>query len=145
MSMKGEGNMEKLSNAQQIKRLYEEVLSDCVEHSRIELISYAQQKSGNKYTDGMLTGALRTLVTDGEDYICVRRGWYKKKSPKDMEQDSNTLIEAYVGILQEALKKCQNITSDPFHVLRMSAEERKHMADIEKCILMISEIVDNIS
>lgn len=71
-----------MSNAQQIKVFYKEVLEDQREHSRIELFNYAKRKSNNLYTDGMLTGALRTLVTDTDDYICVRRGWYKKKTEK---------------------------------------------------------------
>ena len=72
-----------MSNAQQIKVFYKEVLEDQREHSRIELFNYARRRSNNLYTDGMLTGALRTLVTDTGDYICVRRGWYKKKSREE--------------------------------------------------------------
>ena len=75
--------MDRLSNAQQIKELYKELLADSQEHTRIELFAYAQQKSGGRFTDGMLTGALRTLVTDTNDYICVRRGCYKKKSTEE--------------------------------------------------------------
>lgn len=136
--------MNQLSNAQQIKRLYEEVLADCGEHSRIELFAYAQEKTGNKFTDGMLTGALRTLVTDTEDYICVRRGWYKKKDTAEIAQEPNALVEAYIGILKEALRKCQNITYDPFRVLKMSIEEQRKMSRIEACITVISETVDKI-
>ena len=35
--------MDRLSNAQQIKELYKELLADSQEHTRIELFAYAQQ------------------------------------------------------------------------------------------------------
>lgn len=72
----------KSSNAQQIKKLYKELLSDCQKHSRTELFTFARKNSGDNFTDGMLTGALRTLVTDTDEYICVSRGWYKKRIHK---------------------------------------------------------------
>ncbi len=136
--------MDTLSNAQQIKALYREVLADQEEHSRIELFDYARRNSANRYTDGMLTGALRTLITDTDDYICVRRGWYKKKDGEDRAQEPNSLVEAYAEVFRETLKKCGNIKSDPFRVLRLGQDERSRLADIENCIAVISETVERL-
>lgn len=96
------------------------------------------------YTDGMLTGALRTLVTDTGDYICVRRGWYKKKSREERIQEPNSLVQAYVEIFQDTLRKSKNITSDPFRVLKMPQEDVKNLERIEKCITMISDTLEKI-
>ena len=131
-----------MSNAQQIKVFYKEVLEDQREHSRIELFNYAKRKSNNLYTDGMLTGALRTLVTDTDDYICVRRGWYKKKNREEKIQEPNSLVQAYVEIFQDTISK--NITSDPFRVLKMPQEDVKKLERIEKCIAMISDTLEKI-
>ena len=145
-----------MSNAQQIKVFYKEVLEDQREHSRIELFNYAKRKSNNLYTDGMLTGALRTLVTDTDDYICVRRGWYKKKNREEKIQEPNSLVQAYVEIFQDTIRKSKNITSDPFRVLKMPQEDvkkleemlqvisRELMERIEKCIAMISDTLEKI-
>ncbi|WP_274420885.1 hypothetical protein [Blautia sp. XA-2221] len=133
-----------MSNAQQIKVFYKEVLEDQREHSRIELFNYARRRSNNLYTDGMLTGALRTLVTDTGDYICVRRGWYKKKSREERIQEPNSLVQAYVEIFQDTLRKSKNITSDPFRVLKMPQEDVKKLERIEKCITMISDTLEKI-
>ena len=133
-----------MSNAQQIKVFYKEVLEDQREHSRIELFNYARRRSNNLYTDGMLTGALRTLVTDTGDYICVRRGWYKKKSREERIQEPNSLVQAYVEIFQDTLRKSKNITSDPFRVLKMPQEDVKKLERIEKCITMISDRLEKI-
>jgi hypothetical protein len=133
-----------LSNAQQIKVFYKEVLEDQREHSRIELFNYAKRKSNNLYTDGMLTGALRTLVTDTDDYICVRRGWYKKKNREEKIQEPNSLVQAYVEIFQDTIRKSKNITSDPFRVLKMPQEDVKKLERIEKCIAMISDTLEKI-
>ncbi|MBO5153360.1 MAG: hypothetical protein J6C00_03275 [Eubacterium sp.] len=136
--------MDKVSNAQQIKELYKEIMEDNVEHSRVELFAYANQKSGGRYTDGMLTGALRTLVTDTADYICVRRGWYRKKNSEERDQEPNSLIETYTDIFQEALRKCNNITSDPFQVLRMKQDDLNKLGEVEKCMKYISGTIDKI-
>lgn len=137
-------SVDKKSNAQQIKELYKEVLADNAEHSRMELFAYASQKSAGRYTDGMLTGALRTLVTDTDDYICVRRGCYKKKSSEERTKEPNSLVEAYIDIFQEALRKSKNITSDPFQVLRMSQDDLKKLVEIENCFKFISETIEKI-
>lgn len=133
-----------MSNAQQIKVFYKEVLEDQREHSRIELFNYAKRKSNNLYTDGMLTGALRTLVTDTDDYICVRRGWYKKKNREEKIQEPNSFVQAYVEIFQDTIRKSKNITSDPFRVLKMPQEDVKKLERIEKCIAMISDTLEKI-
>lgn len=136
--------MDKKSNAEQIRALYKEVLADNAEHSRIELFAYASQKSGGRYTDGMLTGALRTLVTDADDYICVRRGCYKKKSKEERGKEPNSLVDAYVDIFQDTLKKSKSVTSDPLQVLRMGSNDLKKLSEIEKCIQLISETIEKI-
>ena len=133
-----------MSNAQQIKVFYKEVLEDQREHSRIELFNYAKRKSNNLYTDGMLTGALRTLVTDTDDYICVRRGWYKKENREEKIQEPNSLVQAYVEIFQDTIRKSKNITSDPFRVLKMPQEDVNKLERIEKCIAMISDTLEKI-
>ena len=130
--------MNKSSNAQQIKEFYKELLSDHQEHSRRELFDFALKRSGSKYTDGMLTGSLRTLVTDTDDYICVSRGWYKKKTLSDRSQESNSLVDAYAEILSDALKKSKNITSDPFKIMKMSSSDK------EKIINIIADTLEKI-
>ena len=136
--------MERLSNAQKIKKLYKEVLADGQEHSRTELFEYAQRKSGHQYTDGMLTGALRTLVTDSNEYVCAHRGWYQKSSIEEQEQESNSIIGAYVDIFQETLRKCRNITIDPFYALNLSQQDLVKLEEIKNCIGLISDSVDRI-
>lgn len=136
--------MDKSSNAQQIKKLYKELLSDCEKHSRLELFTYAKKNSGDKFTDGMLTGALRTLVTDTEDYICISRGWYKKKTSEETVQKTNSLVDTYTEILKDALRKSKNIKSDPFQIVKMNQADIQKMKDIEKCINFISVTIDRI-
>ena len=136
--------MNKSSNAQQIKEACKELLSDYKKHSRKELFDFALKRSGYRFTDGMLTGALRTLVTDTEDYICISRGWYKKINVSDSTESSNSLIGAYVEILSDALKKSKNITSDPFKIMKMSLAEKNKMLDIEDCLNTIEKTLEKI-
>lgn len=136
--------MNNLSNAQLIKKFYKELLSDHKEHSRIELFAFAQARSGNKFSDGMLTGALRTLVTDTNEYICIRRGWYKKKLQEETQSETTSLIDSYTEILNDALKKSKSITSNPFKIMKMDYTDIEKMKDIEKCIDMIEQTLNRL-
>lgn len=84
--------------------------------------------------------------TDTNDYICVRRGCYKKKSTEEQaqEQEHNSLVEAYLDIFKETLRKSGNITSNPFQILNMNREDIAKLEDIEKCVRVISDTIEKI-
>lgn len=136
--------MENMSNAQKIKSYYKVVLADGAEHSRIELFEYAKKSSGCNYTEGMLTGSLRTLVKDSQEYSCVRRGWYKKKSVEEQKQESNSVVWAYAKILKETLKKSSDITLDTVSIMNMSNDDFEKMRKIKNCLGMIKQTVEDI-
>ena len=54
------------------------------------------------------------------------------------------MIEAYIDIFQETLRKSNNITSDPFQVLRMKRDDLNKLEEIEKCMKYISDTIDKI-
>lgn len=136
--------MEQISNAKEIKGLYKELLSDGQIHSRKELFAYASGISGKRYTDGMLTGALRTLVTDDPDYECVDRARYRRKTPEDRAGKSNTILGAYAEIFSETLRKSKKITTNPFEILNMSQSEQEKMRLINQCLKNISDTFQRI-
>ena len=133
------------SNAQKIKVLYKELLSDGEEHSRIELFSYAQKNGDTKFTEGMLTGALRTLISDTDEYACVNRGCYKKKSILVTNSDSNSLVDSYTELLRNVLRKKKEITGDPFEIINMSDSDKNKLKTLEKCFDFISNTINNLS
>ena len=81
-----------------------------------------------------------------DSYICVRRGCYKKKSTEEQaqEQEHNSLVEAYLDIFKETLRKSGNITSNPFQILNMNREDIAKLEDIEKCVRVISDTIEKI-
>ena len=74
-------------------------------------------------------------------YIKIKN---KKKSGEERANEPNSLVESYIDIFQEALRKSKNITSDPFQVLRMSQDDLKKLGEIENCIKFISETIEKI-
>ena len=136
--------MDKKSNAQMIKSYYKEIMEDKKEHSRRELFEYAQKRSGCNYTDGMLTGALRTLVTDTQEYICIRRGWYKKVVEEKQLKKQNSIVDVYIEILKDTLRKSENVTSNPFYVINMGVDERERMQRIKNCLAVIDKTIEEV-
>ena len=140
--------MDKSSNAQQIKILYKELLSDYIKHSRKELFKFAQEHSETEYSSGMLTSALRTLVADNEDYVCISRGFYKKLKPSEPHNSTNAkpnaLIDTYIESLSDTLKKSTNITSNPFEIMNMAQQDKDAMLKIEYCINVISKTLEEL-
>lgn len=76
----------------------------------------------------------------------MRRGCYKKKSTEEQaqEQEHNSLVEAYLDIFKETLRKSGNITSNPFQILNMNREDIAKLEDIEKCVRVISDTIEKI-
>ena len=133
--------MKKLSNAQQIRSLYKELLEDSKEHSRSELFEYVESKSSSKYTIGMMTGALKTLVSDSEDYENTGRGYYRKVVKEKTKSKKKSIVDDYIDILKDTLKRCGDIRTNPFTVINFNQEEKKKMLEIEQCLENIKSIV----
>lgn len=132
-----------ISNAQQIKSSFKELLEDGLVHSRTELFDYARSSNPDaNYSEGMLTGALKTLTDPGTGYKNVGRAQYQKISVEIKENYGENLIHAYTDILKNALQEMdKNIISNPFKVMEMSEEEKKTMKEIEKCIDSIQKLI----
>lgn len=132
-----------ISNAQQIKLSFKELLEDGLVHSRTELFDYARNSNPDaNYSEGMLTGALKTLTDPGTGYKNVGRAQYQKISVEMKENYGENLIHAYTDILKNALQEMdKNIISNPFKVMEMSEEEKKTMKEIEKCIDSIQKLI----
>lgn len=133
--------MKKLSNAQQIRSLYKELLEDSKEHSRSELFEYVGSKSSSKYTIGMMTGALKTLVSDSGDYENTGRGYYRKVVKEKPKSKKISIVDNYIDVLKDTLKRCGDIRTNPFTVIKLSQEEQKKMLEIERCLENIKSIV----
>lgn len=132
-----------MSNTQKIKKSFKELLDDGVIHSRIELFEYARSMNPEStFSEGMLTGALKTLTDAGTEYKNVGRAQYQKICDKNETSYGDILIHSYTDILKNALQEMdKNIVSNPFKVMEMSEEEKKTMKEIEKCIDSIQKLI----
>lgn len=138
-----------MSNASEIRMYYKELLEDLEEHSRVELFSYARRRNPSaNYTEGMLTGALKTLVDRNMNYICVSRGIYRLNMDADFNNRSyvRTLIERYKEILKTAVEEMENeITVNPFLLLDVDEKEASKMKKVKKCIDVIKNTIEYIN
>lgn len=135
-----------MSNASEIRMYFKELLEDLEEHSRAELFSYAKQKNPEaNYTEGMLTGALKTLVDGNVNYVCVSRGIYRLNTDTDLNNRNHvrTLIERYKEILKTTVEKMENeITVNPFMLLDVDENEASQMKKVKKCIDVIKSTIE---
>ncbi len=139
-----------ISNAQRIKEYYRNLLNDNECHTRTELFSYARSCAppGVIFTEGMLTGALKTLVSDETEYICVSRGIYRKivKETADPQPHITNIVMEYKQILENALYDMDNkIQVNPFDVLNMSEPEKYELREIQKCMEVMRNTLTNIT
>jgi len=131
-----------MSNAQEIKSSFRKLLDDGLVHSRVELLAYARQEHPEKqYTEGMLTGALKTLTDPGAGYKCVGRALYQKA---DMINENyvDNLMDAYLEILKGALEAInRDIHINPFKLMNLNDDDKKKLKKVEKCIMCIESFV----
>lgn len=139
-----------ISNARQIKKYYRNLLNDNECHTRTELFSYARSCAppGVIFTEGMLTGALKTLVSDETEYTCVSRGIYRKtcEGAADSQPHTTNVIMEYRQILENALYDMENkIQVNPFDVLNMPESEKYELRKIQKCMEVMRNTLSNIT
>lgn len=135
-----------MSNASEIRMYFKELLEDLEEHSRTELFSYAKQKNPEaNYTEGMLTGALKTLVDGNVNYVCVSRGIYRLNMDTGLNNRNyvRTLIEGYREILKTTVEKMENeITVNPLMFLDVDENEASQMKKVKKCVDVIKSTIE---
>lgn len=138
-----------MSNAGEIRGFFKELMQDAAEHSRTELFTYAKQRNpGANYTEGMLTGALKSLVDGNHNYICVDRGVYKLNVTVNLNNGNyaRTLIEKYHQILTEAVARMENeVTASPFQLLDVGETESSQMKKIQDCMNIMKSTIEDIS
>ena len=110
-----------MSNAVRIKESYKLLLSDKQPHYREEMFSFAKgQNIDNAYTEGMLGGALKTLVDKEKDYVQVERGVYQF-----IERNKNNIFSQHIDIFENALEQFDKINVDPFKFIDSITEGQK--------------------
>lgn len=133
------------TNAQEIRTSFKKLLDDGLQHSRAELFAYARQaQPGKNYTEGMLTGALKTLTDPGAGYKCVSRALYQKADIDNGNYVDN-LIDFYLEIFKSTLEKIEkDVKINPFKLMEMNDEDKKKLKKVEKCIAAIETIISEL-
>ena len=137
------------SNAKQIREYYKELLSDGKKHSRSELFSYARSRNkGTSYTEGMLTGAIKTLIDSSTEYACVERATYQKISGKNnnvIENHPDSIVEEYRKILEATVDRMKNdVKVTPFQMLDFCDNDKLKILKVQKCVAMIEELINEL-
>ena len=128
-----------MSNAEEIKKYYKQLLMDKQPHSREELFQFARQKNKN-YTDGMLSGALKTLVDKEICYVQVERGIYQFVKEKE------NIISQYVDIFKYTLKQLNSVDINVFKFAKELDDERKEkLQKIKECIEVLDDTLDSLT
>lgn len=111
-------------------------------HSRTELFAYARaEKPEKNYTEGMLTGALKTLTDPGTGYKCVSRAQYQKAGSESGSYVDN-LMSAYMEVFKNALETIErDVHVNPFKLMDLNEEDKRKLKKVESCIEGIKRVV----
>lgn len=127
-----------MSNAEDIKKYYRQLLMDGQPHSREELFLFARE-NGKNYTDGMLSGALKTLVDKEICYVQIERGLYQFVKEKE------DIISQYIDIFKDTQKQLSDVSVAPFKfVEELDNESKEKLKLIEKCIEALNHTIDDL-
>lgn len=132
------------SNAEEIRYYVRKLLSDGNEHNRKEIVKYIREQSRDEvFTDGMITGAIRSLVENEKGrYEKTRRGWYRFKKDKEFEQISvndvtDPLTRPIINILEETIKKLKDACT--VNLLDVSDIDKEKIDLVSELIRQIGE------
>lgn len=133
------------SNAKEIRDSFKKMLEDGAIHSRTELFMYARQARPDKnYSEGMLTGALKTLTDPGTGYKNVGRALYQK-ADVDSGNYVDNLIDSYVEILKKTIETIEgDVHINPFKLMDLNEEDKRKLKKIENCIADIQAVISEL-
>lgn len=127
-----------MSNAEDIKKYYKQLLMDGQPHRREELFLFARE-NGKNYTDGMLSGALKTLVDKEICYVQVERGIYQFVKGKE------DIISQYIDIFKNTQKQLNNISVIPFKFIEeLDNKSKEKLKLVENCIETLNNTIDDL-
>jgi len=133
------------SNAQEIRNSFKKLLDDGLVHSRTELFVYAREERPEKnYTEGMLTGALKTLTDPGTGYKCVGRAQYQKAGSENGNY-VDSLMSSYMEVFKNALETIErDVHVNPFKLMDLNEEDKRKLKKVENCIEGIKKVVSEL-
>lgn len=133
-----------MSNAEEIRKYYRELLDDNMEHDRTELFDYARRKCTNRngFTEGMLTGALKALVDTDHKYKSIRRGVYCRVQTEARYIDN--YISEQMNILRETIGRLNGNQFDIFQGLDITERDKEKLQLIRICMREIQDTVTKI-
>lgn len=127
-----------MSNAEEIKKYYKQLLMDGRPHSREELFLFARE-NGKNYTDGMLSGALKTLVDKEICYVQVERGLYQYVKEKE------DIISQYIDIFKNTQKQLNNVSVVPSKFIEgLDNKSKEKLEKIESYIEILNNTIDDL-
>lgn len=133
------------SNAQEIRNSFKKLLDDGLVHNRAELFAYARaEKPEKNYTEGMLTGALKTLTDPGTGYKCVGRAQYQKAGSETGNYVDN-LMGTYIEIFKNTLETIErDVHVNPFKLMELKEEDKRKLKKVENCIESINKVISEL-
>lgn len=100
------------SNSEEIRYYEKQLLEDGMVHTREELFAYvkAQSSNGERFTEGMLSGATRDLVRNSNGlYFSPARGKYQKAERGMGAALSESLQPAMIDYLEDMCRGLEEI------------------------------------
>ena len=73
-----------------------------------------------------------------------RQTTLKKRLQKKQLQKRNSVVDVYIEILKDTLRKTENVTSNPFSVMNMGNDERERMQKIKNCLAVIDKTIEEV-
>lgn len=133
------------SNADEIRSYIKTLLEDGHVHNRREIGDYVRSTpNGHTFTEGMITGAIKSLVENqSEQYENFKRGWYRKKSSGKTEEAApkvnenlDVISQRVNAILSETVAKLKEALT--FNLLDLKEIDRSKIDKVSELINTIN-------
>ena len=136
-----------LSNADEIRYYIRDLLKDGEEHNRQEITDYIRERGQGRFTSGMVTGALKSLVDNDKRYEHPGRGLYRaapaagSSAPDNAGSEKGGSLPARVHDILETTKNRLN-GACVFNPIGLTAEETKQNLERAKKVADLIQKLD---
>lgn len=138
------------SIAEEIRFHAREFMKDGDEYAAKDVKAYVKANMKDQVSDGAFAGAIRDLIQKEDQYIVVRRGFYKYTGgsfSKDstVYSKDNPFLNLSIIMLNQTLRNIGEKLKEEVNILELEDSEIRQIQDVKKLVEDVKGIVEKYS
>ncbi|QUP87728.1 hypothetical protein KD909_03055 [Exiguobacterium sp. PFWT01] len=135
------------SIAEEIRYHAREFMKDGAEYAAKDVKAYVKANMKDQVSDGAFAGAIRDLMQKEDQYVVVRRGFYKftgdsERQNRMVYSKDNPFLDLSISMLNQTLRDIGDKLKEEVNILELGNDEIRQIQDVKKLVEDVKAIVE---